>query len=61
VFARVNTTSNGLRIKAALDARRYADKIKVSDDDFASLNIKPNSFHSDWNYLVLPGQSLSVQ
>ena len=55
------TTSKGLRVKAALDARRYADKIKVSDDDFASLNIKPNSFHGDWNYLVRPVQSLSVQ
>ncbi len=55
------TTSKGLRIKAALDSRRYADKIKVSDDDFATVNIKPNTFHGDWNYAIRPLLSTSVQ
>ncbi len=55
------TTSKGLRIKAALDSRRYADKIKVSDDDFATVNIKPNTFHGDWNYAIRPLLSPSVQ
>ncbi len=40
---------------------RYADKIKVSDDDFATVNIKPNTFHGDWNYAIRPLLSPSVQ
>jgi hypothetical protein len=46
------TTSTGLRIKAALDARSYADKIKVSDDEMDTINITPNTFHGDWNYAI---------
>jgi hypothetical protein len=54
------TTSKGLRIKAALDARSYADKIKVSDDDLAAINIKPNTFHGDWNYAIRPATDRSI-
>ena len=55
------TTSKGLRIKAALDARSYADKIRVSDADLTTVNIKPNTFHGDWNYAISPVPSPAVQ
>jgi hypothetical protein len=46
------TTKAGLRIKAALDNNRYEKSIKVSDEQLASLHIKPHSFHGDWNYTI---------
>jgi Rhodopirellula transposase DDE domain len=46
------TTRTGLRIKAALDSNRYEKAIKVSDDQIASLNLKPHRFHGDWNYTL---------
>ena len=39
-------------IKAALDSNRYEKAIKVSDDQIASLNLKPHRFHGDWNYTL---------
>jgi hypothetical protein len=46
------TTKTGLRIKAALDGHLYEKAIKVSDEQVASLDIKPHAFHGDWNYTV---------
>jgi len=46
------TTGEGLRIKARLDTRRYAAGIKVSDQQLAAVNLKPDPFHGEWNYAV---------
>jgi hypothetical protein len=46
------TTSMGLRIKAALDNRRYDNEIQVSDAELAALNLRPHKFHGDWNYAI---------
>ncbi len=46
------TTTTGLRIKAALDSHRYEKAIKVSDEQLASLHIRPHRFHGDWNYTI---------
>ncbi len=51
------TTKAGLRIKAALDCNLYEKAIKVSDDQLASLQIKPHHFHGDWNYTIRPAPS----
>jgi transposase len=48
------TTRQGLRIHAELDEASYETGIKVSDDIIASLNIKKNRFHGDWNYTISP-------
>jgi len=45
-------TKTGLRIKAALDRHLYEKAITVSDDELASLHIKPHHFHGEWNYTV---------
>jgi hypothetical protein len=45
-------TKTGLRIKAALDRRLYEKAITVSDDQFASLHIRPHRFHGEWNYTL---------
>ncbi len=48
------TTKAGLRIKAGLDKNHYEKAIRVSDDELANINIKPHSFHGDWNYTIRP-------
>lgn len=48
------TTRAGLRVKAALDTRRYETAVQVPDDVFARLRITPHAFHGDWNYTVTP-------
>ena len=47
------TTSQGLRIKARLDTRRYASGIKITDKQLAAVKLKPDTFHGEWNYAVV--------
>ena len=48
------TTRAGLKIRAELDQGKYPTGIKITDAELASLNLKPHSFHGDWNYTALP-------
>jgi transposase len=48
------TTREGLRVKAALDKKKYPKGVKVSDAQMEELNIKPHSFHGEWNYSLKP-------
>ena len=48
------TTRTGLRVKAALDTRRYETALQVPDEVFARLRITPHRFHGDWNYTIAP-------
>ena len=48
------TTRTGLRVKAALDTRRYETALEVADEVFARLRITPHTFHGDWNYTIAP-------
>jgi hypothetical protein len=48
------TTQAGLKIRAELDRGKYPIGIKISDAELASLNLKLDKFHGDWNYSVLP-------
>jgi hypothetical protein len=48
------TTDQGLRVQAALDENTYEPGIKVSDADLASINLKRDEFHGEWNYRVTP-------
>ena len=48
------TTDTGLTVACQLDANAYEKGIKVSDAEMASLNLKPNSFHGEWNYTIAP-------
>ncbi len=47
-------TKSGLTIEAELDVNTYPIGISVSDDRFASVRIKKDKFHGDWNYTILP-------
>lgn len=50
------TTSQGLKIKANLDERHYETGKKVSDREIASVNVIPDDFHGDWNYVIKPSK-----
>jgi hypothetical protein len=46
------TTETGLRVRAALDKNSYPTGIKVTDDELASVNLRPAKFHGEWNYTI---------
>jgi hypothetical protein len=48
------TTKTGLIVRCELDRRSYPKGIKVSDDEMASINIKGDAFHPEWNYTISP-------
>jgi hypothetical protein len=48
------TTQAGLKIRAELDRGKYPTGIKINDAELALLNLKPDNFHGEWNYTILP-------
>jgi hypothetical protein len=48
------TTRTGLTVRCELDTRLYAKGIKVSDAEMAALNVKGDTFHPEWNYVISP-------
>lgn len=53
-FIRSTTTSNGLKISAALLSNSYRKGIKVTKEQIASLNITRHQILPQWNYSLLP-------
>jgi hypothetical protein len=47
-------TAKGLSISCVLDESNYEKGIKISDDDFAKINIHKASFRGEWNYTIRP-------
>jgi hypothetical protein len=48
------TTTHGLKIHARLDRCHYPTGVKVTKDEWAALNLKPDEFHGAWNYTIAP-------
>jgi hypothetical protein len=48
------TTRTGLTVQCELDTRCYPKGIKVSDAEMHTLNIKGDTFHPEWNYIISP-------
>jgi len=48
------TTKTGLTVRCELDTRTYPKGIKVSKAEMATLNIKGDTFHPEWNYTISP-------
>lgn len=48
------TTQTGLTVRCELDTNAYKKGIKVSDAELATLNLKRDAFHPDWNYAISP-------
>lgn len=47
-------TASGLEVRCDLDLNEYVKGIKVSDEEMDSLNIREDSWHGEWNYVVSP-------
>ncbi len=47
-------TSTGLNVRCMLDQRRYPKEVTVTDDRMATIRLKQNAFHGDWNYSIQP-------
>ena len=47
-------TETGLEVHAWLDEADYPDKLKVSDEELAEVQIVRNKFHGEWNYEIRP-------
>ena len=48
------TTAQGLKVTCRLDRRKYPTGRKVSDEEMTQVNLKRNTFHGDWNYVIRP-------
>ena len=47
-------TAQGLKIRAEIDTTTYLTDVKVTDEELASVRLRPANFRGDWNYSVLP-------
>jgi transposase len=54
------TTRTGLRVRSALDNSDYPKGVKVSDAEMGTLYLRPDAFHGEWNYSLLPRQRLPL-
>lgn len=48
------TTAKGLQVTCRLDRRKYPTGRKVTNEEFERVNLKRNTFHGDWNYVIRP-------
>jgi hypothetical protein len=49
-------TKKGLQIRCELDEGEYRKGRKVSDEELEAVNIERDTFHGEWNYLILPDE-----
>lgn len=47
-------TKEGLEVHCWLDEKAYPKGRKVSEQAFATIRLRRNKFHGDWNYEILP-------
>lgn len=48
------TTSKGLKVECILDTNKYPTGRKISDEEYARVNLTPAEFHGEWNYMIKP-------
>ena len=52
-------TSAGLKVRCVLDTRKYAKALKPTEEQMRSVNLKPDTFHGDWNYSIFPTKRMT--
>jgi hypothetical protein len=52
------TTRTGLKVCSALDTNPYPAGLRVTDAEMETLQPQQDAFHGEWNYSLLPRQSL---
>jgi len=53
------TTAKGLKVTCRLDHSVYPTGRKIAKEEMKRLNIKPNKFHGEWNYVIKPRREIS--
>jgi len=48
------STSTGLTVESGLDTSSYPVGRKVTDEEMATIQIKRDEFHGEWNYIISP-------
>ena len=48
------STAKGLKVTCRLDRRKYQLGREVTELEMAAINIQPEPFHGEWNYVILP-------
>jgi hypothetical protein len=48
------TTAKGLRIHAEIDTSLYPKGKQISDEEMTLIQLRPDPFHGEWNYSILP-------
>jgi transposase len=48
------TTSEGLTVECVSDMQEYKKGRVVADEELDAVNIKPQEFHGEWNYVISP-------
>jgi hypothetical protein len=56
---RGTTTQSGLRVTAQLNDRTYPTKVKITDREMKSLNLRRQETCPQWNYTIRPRSSAS--
>jgi transposase len=47
-------TETGLRVRSEIDHRTYPAGMRVTDEQMATINLHPDRFHGEWNYVIRP-------
>jgi hypothetical protein len=48
------TTQAGLTVQCRLDEQTYPKGKRISDQQMATVNLVPEAFHGEWNYVIHP-------
>lgn len=48
------TTAKGLTVTCRLDRRKYPTGRKVTAEEMKQVNLHPDKFHGEWNYVIKP-------
>ena len=48
------TTAKGLTVTCRLDRRKYATGRTVTKAEMRQINLHPERFHGEWNYVIRP-------
>jgi hypothetical protein len=51
------TTAKGLTVACRLDRRKYPIGRKVTPEEMKRINLHPDRFHGEWNYVIKPRQT----
>jgi hypothetical protein len=48
------TTETGLRVRAEIDKGAYPQGRTITNEEMATILLRPHHFHGDWNYTIRP-------